>query len=114
MPRSDLLRNDPIVQNRGRFYLGFDDFAAAQAGSADADAPGCPGHLGPDRPQIDIPAPLGHIVGVADVVAELRPLAANITYLCHGTALQKVSEPVVEALILQDQGGIRQMPRISL
>ncbi len=63
--------------------LGFHDFAAAQAVGANADALACTLHLGADRAEIDVPAPLGHVVGVADVVPELRPLAANITNLCH-------------------------------
>ena len=61
--------------------LGY--FPAPQAGSADADTFGGTLHLGANRPQIDIPAPPADIVGVADIVSELRPLAAYITYLCH-------------------------------
>ena len=63
--------------------LSFSDFSAAQAGSADADAFGGALHLSANRPQIDIPAPPADIVGVADIVSELRALAAHITYLCH-------------------------------
>ena len=59
------------------------DFAALHAGSADADALGGLPHLGVNGAQIDVPTPLGHVVRVADVVAELRPFAADITYLCH-------------------------------
>src|SRR5437879_10434112 len=66
-----------------RGFLRLDDFAAAQAGGAHADAPGRAAHLGADRPQVDVPAPLAHVVGVADIVAELRPLATDITNLCH-------------------------------
>jgi hypothetical protein len=36
-----------------------------------------------DRAQVNVPAPLGNVVGVADVVPELRPFAADITNLCH-------------------------------
>src|SRR5258705_12033887 len=63
--------------------LRFDDFAAAQAGGADADALGGGAYFGMDRPQVHVPAPLGDVMGVADVVAELRPLATDLTYLCH-------------------------------
>lgn len=63
--------------------LRLDDFAAAQARGADAQLLGSALHLGAHRAQVDVPAPLGDIVGVADIVAELRPLAANITDLCH-------------------------------
>jgi len=64
--------------------LGFDDFAAFQAGGADADALGGGAHFGVHRPQVHIPAPLGDVMGVADIVSELRALAADLTYLCHG------------------------------
>jgi hypothetical protein len=62
---------------------GFDDFAAAQAGGADADALGGGADLGVHRTQVYIPTPLGDVMGVADIVSELRPLAADLTYLCH-------------------------------
>ena len=63
--------------------LRLDDFAAAQAGGADADAPALPVDLGVNRTQIDVPAPLGHVVGVADAVSRLRLLAADFTLLSH-------------------------------
>jgi hypothetical protein len=63
--------------------LRFDDFAAALAGSADADTPGRGAHLGVYRSQIYVPTPLGDVMGVADIIPELRPLAADLTYLCH-------------------------------
>jgi hypothetical protein len=63
--------------------LRFDDFAAAQAGSTHADALGSALHLGVHRTQIDVPPPLGDIVGVADVISKLRPLAAYFANLCH-------------------------------
>ena len=62
---------------------GFRDFTAAQAGGADADALGGRTYASAHRAQIDVPAPPGHIMRVADVVSELRPFAANITNLCH-------------------------------
>jgi len=71
--------------------LRFDHFAAAQAGGADANPFGSGAHLGVDRSQIYVPAPLGDVMGVADVVSELRPLAADLTYVCHGL-LQVSSE----------------------
>jgi len=58
-------------------------FAAAQTGRADADVLGCGSNFGVDRAQIDVPAPLTYIVGVADGISELRPLAADITNSCH-------------------------------
>ena len=64
-------------------------------------------HLGVNRAQIDVPAPLAHIVGVADGVSELRPLAANITNSCHNSEFP--SRPVAEALILQEYAVFRQV-----
>jgi len=63
--------------------LRLGDFAAAQAGSADAHALVAGLGLGVDRAQVDVPAPLGHVMRVTDVVARARSLAANLTYLCH-------------------------------
>ena len=63
--------------------LRFNDFTAAQAGRADADTLGRGAYPGVDRAQVYVPAPLGHVVGVADIVPELRPFAAEITDMCH-------------------------------
>ena len=59
-------------------FLRFNDFAAAQAGRADADTLALALDLGVHRTQIDVPAPLGDVVGVADAVSRLRLLAADI------------------------------------
>src|ERR1700756_504201 len=72
--------------------LGLDDLAAAQAGGANAHALGSGANFGVDRAQVDVPAPLAHVVGVTDRVAAHRLLAANLTNLCHRTALQNLSE----------------------
>ena len=37
----------------------------------------------PDRTQIHVPAPLGDVMSVADVISKLRPLAADFAYACH-------------------------------
>ncbi len=63
--------------------LRLDDFAAAQAGRAHAHVLGGGANLGVNRAQVNVPAPLAHVVGVADSIAELRPLAADITYSGH-------------------------------
>src|SRR5579863_3306270 len=64
--------------------LCFDDFAAADAGSADAKALSCTFHLGANRAQVDVPAPPRDVVGVADGISKLRAFPADITNLCHG------------------------------
>ena len=63
--------------------LGFDYFAASQAGGADAHALGSAFHFGANRAQVDVPSPTRHVVGVADGISKLRPSAADITNLCH-------------------------------
>jgi len=65
------------------WFLGLHYFAAAQAGGAHADPLGSAFHLGPYRPQIDVPAPAGDVMGVADDIPKLRLLAADFTNLCH-------------------------------
>ena len=54
-----------------------------------------------NRAQIDVPAPLGHVMGVADVVSKLRPFAAHFTYLCHCVTPEIDSEGLVQQLGLQ-------------
>src|SRR5215469_17472015 len=77
-------------------FLGLNHLAAAQAGGADAHALGGRADFGVNRPQVDVPAPFAHVVGVADCIAAHRLLAANFTNLCHRTALQKLLELVVQ------------------
>ena len=72
--------------------LGFDDFAAAQAGCTDAHAFRSRADLGVNGAQVDVPTPLAHVVGMAYRIAAHRLLAANFTNLCHRTALQNPSE----------------------
>ena len=64
-------------------WLGFNHFAAAQAGRAHTDPLGRRPHLCVNRTEVDVPAPFAHVVGMADGVPELRPLAADITDSCH-------------------------------
>ena len=63
--------------------LSLDDFAAAKAGRADADTFSLAIDLGVHRAEVDVPAPFGDVVGVADAVSRLRLLTADITLLCH-------------------------------
>ena len=70
----------PVID---RGYLGFDYFAAAEAGGADADVFGGCAYFGVNGAQVDVPSALADVVGVTDGVSELRPLAADITYSCH-------------------------------
>jgi hypothetical protein len=62
---------------------GFLDLIRTDAGCADANPlVGAVDH-GFDRLQIEVPTPLGDVVGVTDAIAELRAPAADITNLCH-------------------------------
>ena len=63
--------------------LGFLYFSALQTGSANPHTAVRTLHNGAYGAQIHVPAPLSHVVGVADVVAELRPFAADIAYSWH-------------------------------
>jgi hypothetical protein len=63
--------------------LAFDDFAGLDAAGADAHALAYTVDLGFYGLQIDIPAAPSGVVGVGDVVAELRAFAAEITFSCH-------------------------------
>jgi hypothetical protein len=72
----------------GYLALGFDNFAAAEARGADAHALGSAFDFGANRTQVNIPAPTGNVVGVADGISKLRPSAADITNLCHDDSRQ--------------------------
>ena len=85
--------------------LCFDDFAAAQAGGAHADVLGGRADFGVNRTQIDVPASLAHVVRVTDGIAELRPLAADITNSCHDS--RDPSQADAETIILQEGSEIR-------
>lgn len=75
--------------------LGLDDFAGADAAGAGADLFVGAFHFRLYRAQVDVPAPLGNVVGVADVVAELRPFAADVTYASHNKNLPIVANKIV-------------------
>ena len=62
---------------------GLGDFAAADARRASTKSLAHALNLGLHRTKIDVPTPLGDVVGVADVVSKLRPFAADIAYSCH-------------------------------
>src|ERR1035441_3966383 len=63
-----------------------DDFARLDARRAHANTLVRPFNLGLHRAQVDVPAPACGVVGVGDIVTELRPFAAKITFGCHGDA----------------------------
>jgi hypothetical protein len=62
---------------------GLLNFPALQAGGADPDALGRALHHRVNLLQIQVPAPLRQVVGMADLVAEPGTAAANIAHLRH-------------------------------
>jgi hypothetical protein len=78
----------PARTRLGRLFLSFvklafDDFAGLDAAGADADALAAAVDLSLDGLEVDVPATPGGVVGVRDIVAELRAFAAKITFVCH-------------------------------
>src|SRR5579863_4260622 len=67
------------------------NFASLDAAGAHANALGIAIDQRLHCLQVDVPAPLRYVVRVRNVVAKLRPFAANITYLCHFNLLQTLS-----------------------
>lgn len=68
--------------------LALYDLAGLDAAGADADALACAVDNGLDCLQVHVPATARGVVGVRDVVTELRSLAAKFTNLCHDEELQ--------------------------
>jgi hypothetical protein len=64
-------------------WLALNDLAGLDAAGADAHTLAATVDLGLDGLQVNVPATTGGVVGVRDVVAELRAFAAKITFLCH-------------------------------
>ena len=88
----------------GRFRLGhrwavrpgqlaFDDLAGLDAAGAGADTLAGAVDDSFDRLQVHVPPTTGGVVSVRDVVAELRTLAAKITFLSHDLLQSFVAEP---------------------
>jgi hypothetical protein len=79
----------PATTRLGSFLLSFvksltfDDFAGLDAAGADANALASAVDFGFDGLEVDVPAATGGVVGVRDVVTELRAFAAEITFVCH-------------------------------
>lgn len=64
--------------------------AAAEARGANSHTFVALRGLGVHGAQIDIPAPLGDVMGMTDIVSRTRPFAANFANLCH-ESLQKTA-----------------------
>src|SRR3954467_3423419 len=101
-------------------YLCLDNLAALQALGADAHAFAAGADFGAHGAQVHVPATLGHVVGVADVVSRLRLLAADSADLCHDFLPLKVKlrrtyrkgelrSVVCKTLILPEKRRFRQL-----
>lgn len=77
--------------------LALDDLAGPDAASADAHPFACTAHLRLDGLQIDVPTTAGRVVGVRDIVSELRAFAAEITFGCHDVLLQSRLAEVLQS-----------------
>jgi len=66
-----------------KLCLAFDDLARLNASAAYADALACARDRCLHRVKVHVPAAPGGVVGVGDVVSELRAFAAEITFGCH-------------------------------
>jgi hypothetical protein len=81
------LENDPQKPWKAcRWRLAFDDFTRLDAARAHANALASPIQLRLHWAQVHIPTPARGVVGVGDVVSELRPFAAEFTLGCHRVA----------------------------
>ena len=76
---------------RGR-RRGLGDLAGPDARRADVQPLGGAVDQRPHPLDVGVPAPLGAPVGVADVHAERRPLAADVAHRCHGGNLPEVAD----------------------
>jgi hypothetical protein len=79
----------PAMTRLGRLVSGvlrslaFDDLAGLDASRAHAHTLADAVHLSLDGLQIHVPAAPGGVVGVGDIVTELRTFAAEFTFSCH-------------------------------
>jgi hypothetical protein len=66
-----------------RDLRGFLNFPGAQAGRTYAHSPRGPFHQRANVLQIQVPAAIGQVVGMADPMPELRTSAAHVANSCH-------------------------------
>src|SRR5579872_2431318 len=74
-------------QDRLRHLL---HFTGSDTGRTDAQALTSAVHQGSHRLEVEVPAAISDIVGVADAVAKLGSAAANFTNLCHKTEISRM------------------------
>jgi hypothetical protein len=63
--------------------LRLDDFASLDTAGADANALCAALDLGLDWAKVDVPAAAGDVVGVRNIISELRTFAADLANLSH-------------------------------
>jgi hypothetical protein len=65
------------------FLSGFYDLTGTQTTRAYLDIADRTFAQGPNLPQIGLPAALGVVVGMADVITHFRAFAANVAHIGH-------------------------------
>src|SRR4029077_16854148 len=85
-----------------------DDLARFEAARADLHALDLALDPGTHRHEVDVPAPLGHVVGVTDAVADGRTLPADIATLSHADPLLSVCGLPDGAFFYSMASGMRQ------
>jgi hypothetical protein len=87
--------------------LAFNDFAGLDAACADAHSLANAIYLCLDRLKIDVPTATGGVVGVGDVVSELRAFAAEFTFSCHDnfSNLYRRDLPGIKFEVMMSQTG---------
>lgn len=88
------------------------NFTCADAGRANPDTLAGAVNQRTNRLQVQIPPAVGHIVGMADPMSELRPAPANITNFCHKTEISRTfRKGIIAAVIGWQQPGRFGIPR---
>ena len=93
-----LLLEEEYVENQERIRKAQAANTATPASAgADTDALAAALGLGFDFLEVGVPAAAGGVVRVGDVVTELRPLAAEFTFLCHFDVLRYLPDARLSA-----------------
>ena len=91
------LKGDEFHAVAGLLFLcGLLNLTATNAGSAHTDTLGRALHDGMHGLQVQVPAPLGDIVGMTDFIAKPGAAPANIAYFRHGDFAPKVEVSVYQ------------------
>ena len=82
------------------------NFTRANAGRAHPEALARAIHQSANRLEVQVPAPIGDVVSVADPVSELGTATANFANSCHKTEISRMFRKSIIAML-----GILEQPR---